>query len=189
MAAKRRRNDILTGGSGDVNPQFAYGIIAMSAANTFSGTNVPFPALTMFAAVGNKVGPNKAPVLELLWADWEYTGERFNAAGEEFEWQITQGNAQTMLFFGDSSLVAKGIIQAASGATDTGSYLLNRVGRFDFTSGDGHGLLVSVPSNNALRMSCTSTALGAAAGFQIRIAYRVKLIPLTEALGMMASIN
>ena len=186
MAAKRKRDNMLTGGSGDVNPQFAFGTITLSAANTFTEANIPLPALSMVAnAMGGRGFSAKGAVLELLWVDWEYGGEVFNLNAERYSWSISRGNQSAVLALDNPECIATGSQRMA--LVTSGAVLMQDTNRFDLTAGDGHGLLVSLPSNNALRIQCSSTGLGSVITMEFRVAYRVKLIDMQEFIGMLSS--
>lgn len=186
MAAKRAR-DQLTGGSNDVNPQYAHVFVTTSVANAFTESEIPLPALTMMGVTGMRGFSTKGPVLELLYVDWNYQGEAFNAAAEGYFFSISRNAQTTVLNFSNPECIMKYEAQAASGATDTGSYLMPAVGRYNFTAGDGHGLLVALPSNNSLRMQLDTIGLTATASVLLRLAYRIKLVPMAEFVGMLAS--
>ncbi len=186
MAAKRARNDQLTGGSGDVNPQFAHVVATQAGVNGFIEAEVPFPALSMMSTIGSGLRA-KGAVLELLWVDWQFGGVEFNAAGESYLFSLTRNTQPNVIFISDPDAIVARVVESASGATDTGSYNFERDGRYELTSGDGHGMLVSIPSNNSLRLQFFTAGFAAIAAMHMRIAYRIKLVPIAEFIGMMAS--
>lgn len=180
----RGRGDQLTGGSGDVNPQwFTLPPIACSAANTFTETLTPLPVQRFNQKSG------KSLVLEVLkvqifFPEWDANpaagGNVAVAAyqlGTISQTAVNAGNPQNII---SANRTWRGAFTAA------GSYFGTSENPFtlDLTDGDGHGLLVATDS---IFQDVITSSFAGAASFNARILYRWKQITLQEYIGIVQS--
>lgn len=174
MGTKRPRGDVLTGGTRDVNPQLLGGNVVMSAANTFTQAEIDVPVL--------RVGFTnaKAQVIEVLGVWFNYSGEDLDAAAESFRMQLCTSSQAAMLGFSSGQNIVPQV-QVQNNLLTSGASATENVYYRDMSDGDGHGVIVAVPT---IFLGMTSTGLGAAAAGNIMMKYRFKNVPLTEFVGL-----
>ena len=180
----RRGGDALTGGTGDVSPQWlTFNSLLLSAANTYTETTINLPITRL------PVPKGKAMVLELLKARFQFPQVDLNpTAGGSLisifgqinptsQAAIGLGNPQT---FAQSSLILRGAFTAA------GSYESVYRGdvECDCTDGAGHGVLVATDN---LFFGANTAGFNAAATFNCKLLYRFKIVKLEEYIGIVQS--
>lgn len=184
MSKKRATSDLLTGGSGDVSPQyFALPPNTLSAANTFTEGAIPTPVPR------NKVQGDRVTVMELLKvyfnnpepdANPSAAGSLVTATAQlstRSQNAITLGNVAVFAF---CDKIVRGAFTAA------GSYAAEVFDPFvwDCTDGAGHGILIATDN---IYFGCNTAGFTAAAAFNCRLLYRMKNISLPEYIGIVQS--
>lgn len=183
MYKKRRYNSSLTGGSGDVNPQFMNLTVTQSAADTYTQTTFPLP-------IQRLQNSGRAQVMEVLKVFFAGSPLQTDAAADtahSIQAQITTKSFAAAVSWSEPTCFA--IIQKEdrSAFTAAGSFSKTTESEpfvLDLTDGAGHGLLVA--SDNIF-MAVSSTATGLANQFQAKILYRWKDVAISEYVGIVQS--
>lgn len=178
--AKRGRGDILslTGGTGDVNPNYLGMDVLLSAANTYTQASTAVPQLPAV------VGQNSAIVMEIIWVEFDFGGfEHVNGNTEEVEIQVTNRSVAGALGQSHPGLIAKQNL--SGGFLVEGGSIYPTVYKMDISDGAGHGYLFA---GQTIYISATSFGLVAAATAYARVCYRFKRVSIQEYVGMMASL-
>lgn len=178
------RGDQLTGGSGDVSPQwFQLSNVTLTAANTFNQgtTSIPVQRLAF--------GRGKSLVMELLKVEFTYPEWDSNpSAGGQIANAGMQLSTTSLAALDDSNpLVLAFRQQTWRGAfTAAGSYITVSTTPIvaDLTDGAGHGVLFA---GDTIYLGCNTTAFAGAATFSCRILYRWKEVSLEEYIGIVQS--
>ena len=180
----RRGGDALTGGTGDVSPQWlTFNPLVLSAPNTYTETTINLPITRL------PVPKGKAMVLELLRAQFQFAALDANqAAAGGLISQFVQINPTTQVAinlgnpatFAQASLISRGAFTAA------GSYESTYSGdhQVDCTDGAGHGVLVATDN---LFFGANTVGFTGAATFNCKLLYRFKIIKLEEYIGIVQS--
>lgn len=182
--AKRSRNDTLTGGTGDVNPQILTTRVTESAADTTTTLQIALPIPQI--PVGGK-----ATIFELLRVYMNF-GTAFSGTGvaeTEFERlvSISTKNFGTTVVANNDPTVFLRYDQAKRGAfTAAGTYFIkwDEPGVFDFTDGAGHGMLIATQNIFA---QIDSSNTGIVQNCAIRLLYRLKTATIEEYIGIVQS--
>lgn len=167
---------LLTGGTGDVNPQAFAFTVATTTANTYREAEVTLPV--------NQVGTgtrNRAQVVELLKLFVEYPTNEVVAQDGCFL-QLSTAPVGAFTSIGDPSVIFSGgnvWLLATEGAV-----LQNNPYEYDFTDGAGHGVLIGT---NSLIAGVTSAGMAGLVSFGVRILYRLKNVSITEYVGIVQS--
>lgn len=172
--AKRGRGDMLTGGTKDVNPQYATVSVTESAANTFTQATLALPVLRG----GNMGRGSRYQVIELLWA-WLDLQTNAGATGDGRD-VILATTSQTALqtlqnpdvLFKYNDLIT---------ITTSGLYVEQNPHVFDFRDGAGHGIIVATEN---LYLGVIGTSQTATQTARCRIFYRFKNISIDEFVGL-----
>jgi hypothetical protein len=168
----------ITGGSGDVNPQFLSFSAAQSGSDATTSTQQTLP----IEKYGNN-GQNRARVVEILKVFLLFSIPAETDALVSF-YLSTNSNGTTI----PSALLADSRVFAASTRRTllTTSGLINVVEptMLDLTDGAGHGLLIAT-DNIFAQVSSTGTSLTNTV--YIKILYRFKEVGLTEYIGIVQS--
>lgn len=170
----------LTGGTGDVNPQFLSLELTLSAANTLTNQSVVLP-ISKFQQKGNK-----AVVIEILKVFWNSPlVDANNAAGGN---NITQTAHLSTALLGtaapNSPFVFAYFDKQDRGAfTAAGTYQTTHDDPvvYDCSDGAGHGILVAT---DRIFFQAVTTGHAAAVTFGAKIMYRFKEINLPEYIGI-----
>lgn len=178
----------LTGGTGDVSPQFFNMGQTQSAADTTTSGTFPIPIQRLLGKSG------KAQVMEVLKLFWVRTS--FPATAAVGESQDTITFAVTTSSFGTTA-PASGLsdpkvlylrTDSNRGAfTAGGTYMaedVNMSGFVDLTDGAGHGVLVATDN---LFLQVGSTGTGASNSVSVKLLYRWKNVSVTEYIGIVQS--
>ena len=171
--SKRPRNDRLTGGTRDVNPQTLGGKVTESGANTFTEAEISVPVLRVTQS------ENRAQVIEVLKVEFQFNGELFNLLTEQFTMSLTTRSVASSALMDNPNLLA--LWAQGLAILTTGGGVMPLTHMVDLTDGDGHGLIVANPS---IFLSMKGTGLGAAATARFRIIYRFKNVSLQEFIGL-----
>lgn len=188
---KRGRNsESLTGGTGDVNPQwYTCAANAMDAPNTFSEVATPVPIARQHRSTSSK-----ATVFEVLKVIF-ITGnidQTFDAtfSRKNVQVQVSTRSLQTLGIFPLNPAVIAFYTRTYAGlvADDPADQQFALVTEqpfvVDLTDGAGHGVLVA--SDN-LYVGLNTEGYLAATSCVVKILYRFKDVTLTEYIGMVQS--
>ncbi len=168
-----RRRDMLTGGTGDTNPQ-VYGIVVAQSGNDVgSETELPVPVLRMGMSM------SRAQVIEVTRVQFEVPTQLLSAIdnNQSIEVSLTSRSiGATPASLAEPNLLAKfnrnNQTQSVTAASVYG-YNQDNIITFDLTDGAGHGILVT-SANLYFQQNSTNTAVTNT--FGVRIFYRFKQI-------------
>ena len=186
MAKRARGANTLTGGTGDVNPQYLNGTITLTAANTFTQVSQSTPKVMIGPASGNK-----AIIMEILkvFCDLPNTfnpvaGVTAQAATLSF---TTRANVTAPAAISDPACFAFFERTSVNSFTAAGSGTYEVTGAphiWDCTDAAGHGILVATDNIFIGATTANSTTAGL---FGYKIMYRFKEVSLTEYIGIVQS--
>jgi hypothetical protein len=167
----------LTGGSGDVNPQYVHNSVTQSGSDTTTTQQITLPIDRLMFG-GNRIG--SVEVLSVTF-DWRNpltlaTALSLSAALTTKSFGTTKVNYNEPTAFAFFHLVT--FLTTAAGSTITMPY------RFDCTDAAGHGILVATDS---IFLSCSSSTTSQANTVDVKIEYRYKNITVTEYVGVVQS--
>lgn len=177
--------DFLTGGTKDVNPQYLTGNLTLTTVNTPATATITTPIVR----VGQQ-NNGRAVIMELirLYASMPLNAEATPAA-ETFRTSTltlsTKNLGTAAPNFSDGSVLAQfsnaqRVSFTAAGTGKTVEQLNPMV--WDFTDGQGHGVLVA--TDEMFLQGDTDGWTAALARFDIRILYRFKEVSLVEYIGI-----
>lgn len=164
----------LTGGTGDVNPQYFTNFASQSAADTNTTTAYPIPIQRL-----NTSG--RAQVMEILkiWVRLPTGAEVDSNVGCAF---ATKDLSTTAGSWSDPQVFAQ--FDQVSRITTSGAWLQDRFMDRDLTDGAGHGLLIAT---DQIYCQVYSTGTSAVNIISFKILYRWKNVPLAEYIGIVQS--
>lgn len=176
----------LTGGTGDVNPQFISGTAAQSAADTNTTTEINLPIQRIASNA-----PGQAVIMEVLkiWVNFPVfnaiatAGETVDVLSLSF---ATRNFGTAATFISTSSVFAfmENLRSGAFTAAGTFSMIQPQTLMWDLTDGAGHGVLVATDS---MFVQAQSSGTGNANSFGFKLLYRWKRVSLTEYIGIVQS--
>lgn len=184
MAKRARGNGDLTGGSGDINPQyFTLPQNLLSAANTYTEGTIPTPIPR------NRVSGGKATVMEILKVYFNLPEADANSAAGG---SVIQAQAQlttrslTAMSQGNPAVFAHCEKMMRGAFTAAGSYatVIQDPYVWDCTDGAGHGVLVATDN---IYFGCLTTGFTGAVTFNARLLYRMKNVSVEEYVGIVQS--
>lgn len=175
----------LTGGSGDVNPQFITNSVTQSAADTATSTQITLPVQRLPESGA------KALVMEVIRVYFQFpTFGAFAAAGESTDRMTialsTKNFGTTATDMDEPTVfaIARVVRQGAFTAAGTYGYQEDAIKVWECTDGAGHGILIAT---DAIYAQCTSTGTGNANQIKFKILYRWKKVSLAEYIGIVQS--
>ena len=186
--AKRTKigSELLTGGTGDVNPQYLHGRLTLSAANTVTNVTIGTPIVR----VGPQTGGGSI-IMEVLKVFVDFPSPDADAAaatdrnfGISFS-TVDQGTGFTN--FNDPRMFAMLNWDLRNAFTAAGTGLLNAKSDpqvYDMTDGAGHGILVATDN---IFIQARTTGQAGASSFDFKILYRFKKVSLVEYIGIVQS--
>jgi len=181
---KRGRGDTLTGGTGDVNPQWLSFSAVQSAADTTTTTtqNIPIQRLP---------SGTRAQVMEVLKVYLTFGGWAAVASATELARNIqcfltTFSSGTTQLAASNPRVFASSTRYQNGAFTAAGTYATSYDGThmLDLTDGAGHGIIVATDSVFA---QVSSSNTGVAQTVHIKVLYRWKDVSLAEYIGIVQS--
>lgn len=186
----RKRNatggELLTGGTGDVNPQYISGLVTLSAANTVTELTLGTPIVR----VGPQTG-GQAIIMELLKVYVNMPNPDVEAAGatqRNFAFSIaTVAFGTTLQRLNDPQVIMNINRNTDNAFTAAGTGMLSNAVDpevWDFTDGAGHGVLIATDN---LFIQGSSSGQTAADVFRFKILYRFKKVSLVEYIGIVQS--
>jgi len=174
----------LTGGTGDVNPQWwNLGSLTQTAPNTFIEKSFDVPVVR----VGNKSG--RTVVMEMLRVEWLVPVPDANSTtggnNPRCYAQLTT-SSKTNSANNDGDLIAQAGNFNRGAFTAGQSYFVTQENPFreDLTDGQGHGILVAT---DKVFLGFTTNVFGAPQEVSCRVLYRWKEVGLTEYIGIVQS--
>jgi hypothetical protein len=177
----RGRGDQLTGGSGDVSPQwFTLPTLTMSAPNTFTEISIPLPVQRI------SLPSKKSLVMEVLKVMF-YPGEldtNLAAGGAVAFINMQLGTiSQTVATAANPQNVAFAVRFYRGAFTAAQSYMVtdDTPMTLDLTDGGGHGVLVATDN---LFLDMTTANYAGASTLICRLLFRWKLVSLEEYIGI-----
>jgi hypothetical protein len=186
---KRRRTAYtsqLTGGTGDVNPQFMSGTLNMAVANTTVSQAIVLPiSKGLFESRG------KATIIEVLkimigLPAYEIVANVAETLRTRFVNISTQNHGAVAVFLNDANVIAAYSDSMVSAFTAGGTYaaVSKDYVEFDLTDGAGHGVLIA---SDYLYIQGGTAAYTAAGTYLYKILYRYKNVALSEYIGIVQS--
>lgn len=184
----KRKYSSLTGGTGDVNPQWYKLTVQMTAADTDTTAIFPLPTYRLQNSSG------RSWVMEILKIQWDTSLQVISANGtygtlvtlatmQTTTLNLPQLKAQGAVIDFDQPTVA--VFNAAAGSTFT-SGVRPHPELHDLTDGDGHGMLVAT-DRLFLRIQNVSTLQTVANNSNCNVLYRWKEVSLEEYIGLVQS--
>lgn len=172
MSRRIGRRDTLTGGTGDVNPQFLTATVTQTAADTTTTQQVNVPIQRL---------PNtgRAQVLEILSVKYNHRNVGLVAASRVNVFISTASFGTTATNYGEPrvfSCYADDIDLVTSGATTTFFPFED-----DLEDSAGHGFLVAT---DQIFIQCNSANTTAANIVDVKFYYRWKNVTLAEYIGI-----
>lgn len=190
----KRGSSALTGGSGDVNPQWMCITITQTSTDVLTTISVPLPVQRLSQKTG------KSMVMEILRIYWDVPAYTVAPAQGIVVWaalttknpNLPNGPSQAQL----NAVQASGItvdyinrLQACNSAAAGSFYNVDEPIVRDLTDGSGHGVLIGT-DNLFVTLSTQisgSTATGAVNHATCRVLYRWKDVALQEYIGIVQS--
>ena len=186
MKRARANSSDLTGGTGDVNPQWLSDNATQSAADTTTTTQVTLPIQRI-----SSNAPQQAIVMEVLKIYVQIPSFGAIASTTELTESVncvfsTRNTGTTAQSLGDPGVfaVVRGLRQGAFTAGGTYGTLEWPIQCFDCSDGAGHGILVAT---DQIFVQIISVGTGSANNCQYKILYRWKRISLAEYTGIVQS--
>ena len=184
MSRKRGGDGSLTGGSGDVNPQYLNSLVTQTGADTFTQVTIPVP-VPRFSQRGER-----ATVMEVLQVTWNHSPFTSAAAGftvEAIRAALTTKSfaAAPVLSEGTCFWMQEDVLYGAF--TAAGSAFAvdpDKISTDQLDDGAGHGILVATDN---IYLSLASAATAQANTAWIKILYRFKEVSLSEYIGIVQS--
>jgi hypothetical protein len=183
---KRRATEQLTGGTGDVNPQYMSGTVVLSAANTATTVTLAVPISRV-----PQPGASTATIIEILKCYVNMPLVDVDAAAvtnrsSTLAFSTTSFGA-TAVAMNESRVFAWVTRQLRNCFTAAGTAMIDNVIEpvmWDCTDGAGHGILVA--TDNIFIQGVTANQTGAST-FDFKILYRFKDVSLVEYIGIVQS--
>lgn len=181
---KRARTETLTGGTGDVSPQWMSFSATQSAADTTT-------TITQAIPVQRLQTRGLAQVMEVLRVTFDHASFPANASTTEaldtLDTFLSTASFGTTNTTWSEPRVFAGFNEYSRGAFTAGgtyNYVASRFSTIDLTDGAGHGLLIATDNIFA---QVQSSGTGAANQVHIKILYRWKNVPMVEYVGIVQS--
>ena len=183
--SKKRPGESLTGGTGDVNPQFLHGQVVQSGADTTTTTQFALPISKV------QSGGSQATIIELLKIFVDFPAFPAAAAGQAVMTQAI--NFTTVTFgttaaeFNEPNMFGRLQLESHNSFTAAGSmYNLYNGGPYvlDLTDGAGHGILLA--TDNIFAQAATAST-GNTNTIRFKFLYRFKKVGLLEYIGIVQS--
>jgi len=179
----KRSSSSLTGGTGDVNPQWFNMTTTTIANDTYIQTQFPLP-------VQRLLQNNRSQVMEVLKVYIQVDPSIGTAATQtNFQKlvQITTKSLTASVTLEEPTLIALARFDSFNAFTAAGTYAAfgpNNPIVFDLTDGAGHGLLVATDN---LYIGYDTNNVGATSKASAKILYRWKNVSETEYVGIVQS--
>jgi len=182
MPKRARSGDQLTGGTGDVNPQWLNVRSAAVISTTFSTTTVPTP-INKFPE-----GSGRVVIMEILKVFFLPGILATTTTNNNFQMYLTTKNFASTTptnGFGDGSVIAGFWYSTGLGAQGSNDFQEPFV--VDLTDGSGHGMLVATDNLYLGQIQSAAGEPFAAGTTTCKILYRFKKVSLQEYIGIVQS--
>jgi len=170
-----RRRTTLTGGTGDVSPQFANFTATQSGADTTTTTSFAVPIQRLPAG-------NQAQVMEVLKIFWRIAGTVVETDNTVSGFFSTTSFGTTATNFAEPRVF--GHVFRSVNITTSGQIVVQEPYVQDLTDGAGHGVLIATDNIFLQVVSGTTSATNT---IYAKILYRWKNVPLAEYIGIVQS--
>jgi hypothetical protein len=174
-----RRDGSLTGGTGDVNPQY----MNLYTPSTGTGTIITQSTATPIPRLPQRSG--RATVMEMFKVFFSTNQATPALTNADFVLFLlctkNPGVTVPANALGDSSVIAAA--QATVDFTTSGALIYEQPVAYDFTDGAGHGILIAT---DTLYLQFSNSS-GASCAGQARIVYRFKEVGVEEYIGIVQS--
>jgi len=185
MSKRRRTNGSLTGGTGDVNPQFFNIVMVQTAANVLNEAAFNTPIVRLPGPSG------KVTIMELLKVYWMAVGwspalvAQLNQSQYISLASVPMG-VISIAHLAEPNVVTQMNIHTINSFTAGGSMISfqNHLLSVDLTDGAGHGVLFA---GDRIYMQISSANMVGAKEFAVKILYRFKTVSLAEYVGIVQS--
>lgn len=180
----KRKSESLTGGTGDVNPQYMHGTFTQLGVDTTTSTafNLPITRIPQ----GQRV-----TILEVLkiWVMNNAFGAVNSATEQSEDVSVafsTINMGSLIASFNEPNVFAYFTRdrQSAFSALGTYAYIIDEPRMVDLTDGAGHGFLLA---NDQMFIQCSSAGTGLAMGTWFKMLYRFKTVGIVEYVGIVQS--
>lgn len=180
--SKKRAGESLTGGTGDVNPQYLHGLVTQSGADATTTSQFALPIQKV------QSGGKQATIIELLKVFVDFpTPSALGAAQQQQSMELnfsTISFGTTQIQWSEPNCFAKASRIQGGAFTATGSMLAyDDAGPYclDLTDGAGHGILIATDNIFA---QAFSTGSGNTNTMRFKLLYRFKKVGLLEYIGI-----
>lgn len=185
MPKRGRGSESLTGGTGDVNPQWFTMLASANFTTSPATTTVPTP-INKFPE-----GSGRVVIMEilkvLLYISESSLTNYVAATGYQYEVYLTTKNyGTTEAPVSDGNVICKFQRDTFADAASTGRVAYDWPMIIDLTDGAGHGMLVAT-DNLYLQILATSASVPSASFATLKILYRFKKVSLQEYIGIVQS--
>lgn len=182
---KRARRDVLTGGTGDVSPQWLKSIAVQSGNDTTTTSTVTLP-VTRIPQSG------VATIIEVLRVKWiPAIGDVFPTAAANTAKSMsctisTKNFGTTAPGLSEGSIIDNYSAELAGAFTAAGTYGVYASGteEHDLSDGAGHGLLIAT---DQMFFQIASANTGVAVAAAVWLLYRFKSVSIEEYVGIVQS--
>lgn len=184
--ARGARGDQLTGGTGDVNPQYLSGKITLSAANTATEVTLGTPIVRIGPATKGKVIIMELIKLLVSLPKFDITNAAATDRSQFFS-LTTASKGSAVATLDDPKCLAAISRELENAFTAAGTGLIENSQSpaiWDFTDGAGHGVLVATDN---LFLQANTTNQAAASTFGFKLTYRFKEVGVDEYIGIVQS--
>lgn len=168
---KRRLNGSLTGGSGDVNPQYMHCSAVQSGADAATTTAFQIPIQRLQNA-------GRAQVMEILKVFW-WSDNATEIDSQVAAYLTTQSFGATATNYGNTRMIDA--FRKIMVLTTSGQVVLESPSIHDLTDNAGHGFLVGTDN---IYIQVVSATTSAANQIYCKILYRWKDVSTTEYVGI-----
>lgn len=181
----KRRKDVLTGGTGDVSPQYLSGKAKQSGSDVLTSVAIPLP-INRYPQGGRE----SVTIMEVLrlYADIPLLPISAGPGNLLIEIFFSTKDPQgAILEIGDPEVFAKlGTRQSQAQATAVGFVMIHQDKplMWDFTDGAGHGVLLATDTIYATTRSFNT---GFPNEIEWKMLYRFKTVSLAEYIGIVQS--
>lgn len=175
---------LLTGGSGDVNPQYMGVQVQLSAVNVFTQATIQIPVNRL------RVGRGRAWVTEILKIYVQLSlPEGAVAATEQSDtisWHVAYLTQGGILNLANANCIMAGVRGDQHSWTAAGTYYVETSypQEIDMTDGAGHGVLIAV---DQLFLGAVSTGKVGLVVVDMKVLFRFKEVGIAEFIGIVQS--
>lgn len=182
----KRKRGTLTGGTGDVNPQFLSSAIPLNGATAETSIQLPVTRIPQSGV---------ATIIEIIkiWWDWKDTSTTA-AAGVRTELAVVTFGTKSFgatknAGMGEPTVFAVFSLANSNAFTAAGTYdaVWNPIQMMDFDDGAGHGILVATDKMYVQTTMGTNTATTDNTGWSFKMLYRFKNVGIEEYVGIVQS--